>query len=96
MAGGGLLRVDYGDLSLLEGRLTQIVSSMKSDNHTTSDLAAAVGDPRLAGKITEFGDSWSVHRGQISEEIEWMRDKVREISDGFATTDGDLADGLKG
>jgi hypothetical protein len=95
VAGSGLLRVDYDDLSTLDTKLTHIVGSMKNDNHTTSDLAAAVGDARLADKINEFGHSWSIHRGQITEELEWMRDKVREISDGFKGTDTDLAAGLK-
>lgn len=89
------IKVDYNDLNDLHGKLTSIVNTMGSDGPTMSTLAGAVGDARLSQKIVDFGGSWAVHRIQIKEDLEWLRDKVRTISEGLEKADADLASGLK-
>jgi len=90
------IKVDYNDLNDLDGKLTKIVSTMGSDGSTMSTLASVVGDPRLSQKVLDFAGSWAVHRLQIKEDLEWLRDKVREISEGLEKADADLASGLEG
>lgn len=96
MAGSEKLKVDYSDLSELDNKLTRIVNSMGADGGATQALANAVGDPRLSQRVIEFGNSWAVHRTQIKEDLEWMRDKVRQIAVEFEKVDTDFASGLKG
>lgn len=89
------IKVDYDDLNALDVKLTGIVNTMGTDGSTMSTLANAVGDHRLSQKVIEFGSSWAVHRLQINEDIEWIRDQVRKIAEELAKTDADLASGLQ-
>jgi len=90
------IKVDYNDLEALETKLTTIVNALGADGSTMTTLANAVGDHRLADKVLEYGKSWAVHRIQINEDIEWIRDQVRDIATKLSATDADLANGLKG
>ncbi len=95
MAGNGQLKVDYDDLQQLDVRLTAVISTMREDGQNMSALATAVGDERLATRVREFGSSWAVHRHNIRENLEWLRDSVRNIHEDMAATDAELAAGLK-
>jgi hypothetical protein len=89
------IKVDYDDLNALDVKLTGIVNTMGTDGTTMTTLADAVGDYRLSQKIVDFAKSWAVHRYQINEDIEWIRDQVRKIATELEKTDADLASGLK-
>jgi predicted nucleic acid-binding Zn-ribbon protein len=88
------LKVDYDQLSTLHQRLQTASDNMRDDSHTMQELASAVGDERLADKIRDFGQDWSVHRADIRENIGWLNDKVKQIADELEKIDGDLAAGL--
>jgi hypothetical protein len=92
---GGQLKVDYEQLAALHRRLDTASDNMRDDSDTMSALASAVGEERLAERIREFGKDWSVHRADIRENIDWLRDKVERISDELEKIDGDLARGLQ-
>jgi uncharacterized protein YukE len=96
MAGGAQLRVDYDNLSQLDRRLTRIVDTMSNESDNMSALAGAVGDSRLADRLIEFGNGWKIHRDQIRENLEWLRDSVRQIHTEFENTDAELAAGVEG
>ncbi|MGL4339159.1 MAG: hypothetical protein ACRCSP_01865 [Rhodoglobus sp.] len=96
MASGGLLKVDYDNLSLLSNTLTECVEFMSDDKNATSLLADAVGDARLAHKLNEFTDSWSIHRKKIAQDLESLRVNVDEVATQFETVDSELAAGLEG
>ena len=88
------IRVDYDQLTRLHTRLQTASSNMHDDSSTMQELADAVGDSRLAGRIREFGKDWSVHRANILENVDWLREKVKMIADEFEKIDKDLATGL--
>ena len=90
------LRIDYDELQLLGTRLSRAIDQMKDDTSTMSTIAEAVGDGDLAGKIRDFADSWSTHRGNIRENLVWLRDQVEQISSEFEARDDELANGLRG
>ncbi|MCS0500350.1 hypothetical protein [Protaetiibacter mangrovi] len=91
---GSQLKVDYDHLTTLHRRLTTASDNMRDDSHTMQALASAVGDHRLAERIRDFGHDWSVHRADIRENVDWLRDKVKQIADELEKIDGDLAAGL--
>lgn len=90
------LRVDYDDLQLLSSRLDRAIDQMHDDSSTMSSIAGAVGDGDLAGKIRDFADSWSVHRGNIRENVSWLQGQVDRIATELKARDDELANGLRG
>jgi len=91
---GDRIKVDYEQLGELQRRLQTASENMHDDAQTMQALAAAVGDERLAGRIRDFSHDWSVHRADIRENVDWLRDKVKQIADELEKIDGDLAAGL--
>lgn len=91
---GDRIRVDYEQLGALQRRLQTASDNMHDDSQTMQALAAVVGDERLAGRIRDFSRDWAVNRANIRENVDWLRDKVKQIADELEKIDGDLADGL--
>ena len=91
---GDRVKVDYEQLGELQRRLQTASDNMRDDSPTMQALAAAVGDERLAGRIRDFSHDWSVHRANIRENVDWLREKVAQIASEFEKIDGDLASGL--
>ncbi|MFT4028852.1 MAG: hypothetical protein QM675_03165 [Protaetiibacter sp.] len=89
------LKVDYDHLTTLHQRLTTASDQLRDDSQTMDELAGAVGDERLADRLREFGNDWAVHRANIRENIDWLRDKVQQIAEELEKIDGDLASGLR-
>ncbi len=91
---GDRIKVDYEQLGELQQRLQTASDNMHDDSHTMNALASAVGDSRLADRIRDFSHDWSVHRADIRENVDWLRDKVKQIADELEKIDHDLATGL--
>lgn len=88
------MRVDYGRLAELEDNLDTAVRVVGTEFESMLALTVAVGDARLADRTTAFRDSWDKRRLDIVNDLEWLRDSVKNINTQLADTDASLASGL--
>jgi len=88
------MKVDYDMLSELEAHLTNALNVLGMDLESTATIAAHSGDPRLGLRIADFSTSWNKHRYDIKENLEWLRDSVKNIATQLSDVDKSLAQGL--
>lgn len=79
MSDGRGIEVDYRRLGALEVDLTRALDTLTDDLEISIGLAAVVGDGGLAGATLEFGQSWNFHRFAIRDQVEWLRDSLRNV-----------------
>lgn len=91
---GTQMRVDYDRLGELKKNLDTAVTVVGSEFESMLALAGAVGDGRLAARTNEFRDSWDKRRLDIVNNLEYLRDSVKNIAEQLAETDAQLASGL--
>jgi len=89
------MKVDYEMLSDLEAHLTNALNVLGMDIESSATIAANSGDARLGGTIVAFNQSWIKHRYDIKENLEWLRDSVKNIAVQLSDVDKSLAQGLK-
>lgn len=91
---GDQMKVDYNRLGELETNLSTAITVVGSEFESMLTLAGAVGDNRLASRTNEFRNSWDKRRLDIVNNLEWLRDSVKNIHEQLAETDKQLASGL--
>jgi hypothetical protein len=91
---GDQMRVDYDRLGELQTNLDTAVRVVGSEFENMITLAYAVGDGRLAARTHQFRDSWDKRRLDIVNNLEWLRDSVKNIHEQLSGTDAALASGL--
>lgn len=91
----GHIKVDYGQLGELEQKLSRVVSVMSTELEASATLATMVGDAGLAAKVIGFGQSWNKHRFEIRDNLEFLRDSVKNIHEQLESVDAHLASGLE-
>lgn len=96
MSSSSQVKLDYDALTELEGHLTNALNVLGMDIESSATIAVASGDTRLGARILEFNRSWNKHRYDIKDQLEWLRDSVKNIADSFADVDKNLASGLSG
>ena len=89
------IKIDYNDLDDLVQELNTILSAFTEDEGAAGRLGDAVGDSHLAGRVRAFASDWRKHRLDLRDDLEWLRDSVKNIQQKMAETDSTLSDGLK-
>ena len=96
MTGPARLSINNDDLDSIKSTLTRVVNVLNDEDNKADALAADVGHARLGQKVTSFSHAWDIHRNNMRENMEWLRDAVDKINTEFCAVDTDLAAGLKG
>ena len=91
---GDQMRVDYDQLGELQTNLDTAVRVVGNEFENMLTLAGAVGDARLALRTNQFRDSWDKRRLDIVNNLEFLRDSVKNIHEQLSGTDTQLAAGL--
>jgi len=92
---GDRISVDYDRLAELQQNLDKAVGVLSNEFENMLVLAVAVGDARLAARTNAFRDSWDKRRRDITGNLEWLRDSIKNIHTQLAETDLQLAQGLE-
>lgn len=96
MSPSAQVKLDYEQLHELEQHLTNALDVLAMDIESSGTIAAASGDARLGAHIVDFNRAWNKHRYDIKDQLEWLRDSVKNIAEQFAETDRTLATGITG
>jgi hypothetical protein len=89
------LSVDYKELGELDGNLVRALTELRSEFISTAELALAVGDGNLSGRVVSFGTSWNDHRLSIIGNLDWLQKSVHNIQDQLEKVDTQLSEGLQ-
>lgn len=88
------MKVDYNRLADLESNLTTALNVISNEFESAQTLSFAVGDSRLGQRSVQFRDSWDKHRLDIRDELEYLRDSVKNIATELEKVDANLATGI--
>lgn len=94
MSSSSQVKLDYDALTDLEGHLTNALNVLEMDIESSATIALAVGNARLGSEVMEFNQSWNKHRYDIKDNLEWLRDSVKNIATQLSDVDKSLASGL--
>ncbi|WP_395640620.1 hypothetical protein [Pseudolysinimonas sp.] len=78
-AEGSGIDVDYVRLDALDVDLTRALGTLTDDLEVSAGLALVVGDAGLAAAAIDFGQDWNFHRFVIRDQVEWLRDSLRNV-----------------
>jgi hypothetical protein len=83
----------------LDGAYQQLVKSkagFDQAKNIAEDIKAAIGKPAdLGQKVTDFAESWAVHRKHLSDAVGNLSEKLDGISKAFDAIDKPIADALE-
>jgi hypothetical protein len=88
------LIVQLSLLDQLKADLTAIAAEYEKADDFSSDLADAVGDDELSGRVHEFSQTWNDRRKNMTEQVTALRDEVTAIRAGFTQVDAELGKAL--
>lgn len=86
------LRFDLDGLRHASGRIGGVSSRLQGAGDESRALPDAAGHDQLHGALVDFRDKWSVHRDDLLDELQFLKDSLTAIADTFDELDGDLAD----
>ena len=86
------IRIDLDRLDSARARLDTVITEFDATSPVQAHLAGATGHPRLISVVDDFRSAWSVRRGEMVEELTFLRDAVQAIHDTFVELDQSLAD----
>ncbi len=86
------LRIDFDRLSSAEVRLDRVLGDFQATGGPQAHLPGATGHPHLMGVVQDFRDAWAIRRGELTEELTFVRDAVVAIRETFRELDADLAE----
>lgn len=86
------IRIDLDRLETTHSDVVKVVSSFTSTEQLGSAAANAAGHPNVEFALHEFVDGWSVRRGELAEELQFIADALKAIHDTFVELDTELAD----
>lgn len=94
MTGPGV-DLDYDDLTLVISNLEKFIDEFERAGGYTDRLRDAVGRPHhdgtLSGRVDDFQSGWDGNREVIVENLTNIHDHLRDIVDGFSSTDVELS-----
>ena len=86
------IRIDFDRLERAHSRLTSVIGDFESTSQVQAHLADATGHPQLSHVVSDFRSAWSIRRGELVEELNFIDDAVQAIHDTFKELDKSLAD----
>lgn len=86
------IRIDFDRLERAHSRLTSVIGDFESTSQVQAHLADATGHPQLSHVVSDFRSAWSIRRGELVEELNFIDDAVQAIHDTFTELDKSLAD----
>ncbi|MGN6274016.1 MAG: hypothetical protein ACTHMQ_13115 [Protaetiibacter sp.] len=86
------LRFDLDALRDASGRIGRVSGRLDGTGDESRHLPDAAGHDSLRGALSDFRDKWSVHRDDLLDELQFLRDSLTAIADTFDELDSDLAD----
>ena len=92
-----VLRINGATLETLQTTSRTVADNFDKDGIKAAknrDREAVQGYPSLSGAIKSFYDNWSAKRGNIVKEVQKYSEWMQQISEGFESTDRDLAGSL--
>ncbi|WP_146134437.1 hypothetical protein [Glaciihabitans tibetensis] len=69
-------------------------STLEGASASSEALAAMVGQPQLAGVISDFSGQWDNRREELMAQIDSLKEKAIAVADGFESIDNELAKAL--
>jgi hypothetical protein len=94
MSSSSQIKVDYEMLGDLESHLSNALHVLEMDIESAVTIAAATGSVHLGAKIVQFNQDWNKHRYDIKDNLEWLRDSVKNIATQLGDADKSLATSL--
>ncbi|MGI6879920.1 hypothetical protein [Microbacterium sp. gxy059] len=95
----GDVYISYSELGEVETNLTDIVAEFENAVGNSDELEAAISDPygrhELRNGAREFEERWDKKRGELSEDLSKILERVTGILDGFREGDDELAIALE-
>ena len=89
------LQVDISELRSRSKSLRATAALLDGVKTQAGDIAAVVGNDRLAGKVNEFGNNWDVNRGRFRDHLEALAKTFDAIAETFEDLDRDLENALR-
>jgi len=86
------LRFDLDALRDASSRIGRVSGRLDGAGDDSRHLPDSAGHDAMRGALSDFRDKWSVHRDDLLEELQFLRDSLTAIADTFDELDGDLAD----
>jgi len=85
------LKISNDILDELQSGLKSIVDQLNGSTNFSSEIEGLVGHSGLAGKVGDFANKWSVHRGKMINGTTAIHDSVALINSTFDKTEKELA-----
>lgn len=86
------IRIDFDRLDRAEARLNRVIQDFEATRGVQAHLPEAAAHPELRGAVGDFRSAWDVRRGQLAEELRFVRDSVVAVRETFRALDADLAE----
>lgn len=83
-----VVRTDLGDLAR---ELDMLVGEFQGALDLEDAAARAWGQRNANLSMGDFADNWTVHRDRLVEDMQKLRDAVRQADESWAQADADLA-----
>lgn len=84
------IRIDLDRMARATDRLNTVLYDFEGVQTAQTDLPGAIGHVNLAQVVTDFRTAWDVRRGELVEELQFVRDAAEAIHDTFEEIDKDL------
>lgn len=84
------IRIDLDRMERATDRLNVVLYDFEGVQTAQTDLPGAIGHPHLTQVVTDFRSAWDVRRGELVDELQFIRDAAQAIHDTFEEIDLDL------
>lgn len=85
------LKIDTAELKRAETRLTRVIAEFEATRPVQAQLPDAAAHPVLRSAVHDFRAAWEIRRGELAEELRFVRDAAQAVGDTFRALDEDLA-----
>lgn len=88
------LELDFDELRTSANRASDAKRTFDGVQLTSDIIAGAVGHDGLAAQIRDFDEKWSIARGKLSEQLQFISDSLNATVETFQDLDYTLRDRL--
>ena len=86
------LDLDFDELRTSANRAANAKRTFDGVQLTSDIIAGAVGHDGLASQVRDFNEKWSIARGKLSEQLQFISDSLNAIVHTFQDLDYTLRD----
>ncbi len=89
------LKVDTSRLIEAGTALRVVATEFEHADARSDDVADAVGDDELAGKIRDFSDNWDDKRAKMLGDIQTLAESAKATGEAFEAVEQSLTNSLE-